>query len=306
LEDKAHVRTKSTPLGTVSSGIGGGGRDAVLSPLKGAKVSALTAAHRDTARRPIRTATTATTKRYTGMTIDYFHPLLHARHAWLLGSVYRGSAHRGSKVRGVSHAPGPSPASQPLSKGITHSSSIYSSESVQNHCGSSGGSSSSQMCGRKSTNISSNIVNVSTPLSTPTCSALSKVSYNINLSSTSFSKVACGPSVSSFSSSSSNENQTCRASVVTDEASENVDNGNIGERLLYDNNNHEQDEGTNISCSAQEDNHTQMGVQGPSSSSPSSSSSSSALASNSRLPVYRVVKGIKNSNQLFNYRFSPV
>lgn len=63
LEDKAHVRTKSTPLGgTVSSSSSGGGREAVLSPLKAAKVSALTSAHRDPARRPIRTTTTATTK----------------------------------------------------------------------------------------------------------------------------------------------------------------------------------------------------------------------------------------------------
>lgn len=59
LEDKAHVRTKSTPLG---GGGWGGGREAVLSPVKAGKVSALTTAHRDTARRPIRSAATATTK----------------------------------------------------------------------------------------------------------------------------------------------------------------------------------------------------------------------------------------------------
>ncbi|XP_045581228.1 dual specificity protein phosphatase CDC14A isoform X2 [Procambarus clarkii] len=62
LEDKAHIRTKSTPLGSGSSGGGGGGREAVLSPLKAGKVSTLTTAHRDTARRPIRTTTTATSK----------------------------------------------------------------------------------------------------------------------------------------------------------------------------------------------------------------------------------------------------
>lgn len=61
LEDKAHVRTKSTPLGSGSGG-GGSGREAVLSPLKAGKVSTLTSAHRDTSRRPIRTTTTATTK----------------------------------------------------------------------------------------------------------------------------------------------------------------------------------------------------------------------------------------------------
>ncbi|XP_071546000.1 dual specificity protein phosphatase CDC14A-like isoform X2 [Panulirus ornatus] len=61
LEDKAHIRTKSTPLGSGGSG-SGGGREAVLSPLKASKVSTLTTAHRDTARRPIRTTTTATTK----------------------------------------------------------------------------------------------------------------------------------------------------------------------------------------------------------------------------------------------------
>ena len=62
LEDKAHVRTKSTPLGSGSGG-GSSGREAVLSPLKAGKVSTLTSAHRDTSRRPIRTTTTATTKR---------------------------------------------------------------------------------------------------------------------------------------------------------------------------------------------------------------------------------------------------
>lgn len=60
LEDKAHVRTKSTPLG---GGGGGGGREVVLSPVKAGKVSALTTAHRDTTRRPIRSTATATTKR---------------------------------------------------------------------------------------------------------------------------------------------------------------------------------------------------------------------------------------------------
>ncbi|XP_037776382.1 dual specificity protein phosphatase CDC14B-like isoform X2 [Penaeus monodon] len=62
LEDKAHVRTKSTPLGSGGSGSGGGGRDAVLSPLKAGKVSTITTAYRDTARRPMRSTTTATSK----------------------------------------------------------------------------------------------------------------------------------------------------------------------------------------------------------------------------------------------------
>lgn len=57
------MRTKSTPLGSGGSGSGGGGREAVLSPLKAGKVSTITTAYRDTARRPIRSTTTATSKR---------------------------------------------------------------------------------------------------------------------------------------------------------------------------------------------------------------------------------------------------
>ncbi|XP_068216660.1 dual specificity protein phosphatase CDC14A isoform X1 [Palaemon carinicauda] len=276
LEDKAHVRTKSTPLGgTVSGGSSGGGREAVLSPLKAGKVSALTAAHRDTARRPIRTTTTATTK----------------RHAWLLGSVYRGSAHRGNKARGVSHAPGPPSASQPLTRALLQSSSALSvSELPQSSSGSS-----SHVCGRKA------------PLtcSSSSCSSLAKATYNINLSSssppsasTSVAKVSSiSPSVSS-SFSSPNENHARKNGDVVIASSENVDNGNIGDHIHYDNNNHEQEEeeegNGGDSCLVREDLHSRNGSQ------------VSPTTVNSKLPVYRVVKGIKNSNQLFNYRFSPV
>ena len=81
--------------------------------------------------------------------------------------------------------------------------------------------------------------------------------------------------------------------------SENIDNGNVGDNIHYDNNNHEQEEeedgnGDGVSCLTREDHPSRNGSQ------------VSPAVANSKLPVYRVVKGIKNSNQLFNYRFSPV
>ena len=63
LEDKAHIRTKSTPL---NGGVGGvGGRDVVFSPVKAGKVSTITSAHaRDAARRPIRSTNAVSAKRW--------------------------------------------------------------------------------------------------------------------------------------------------------------------------------------------------------------------------------------------------
>ncbi|KAG7165655.1 Dual specificity protein phosphatase CDC14A-like [Homarus americanus] len=271
LEDKAHIRTKSTPLGNGGSGSGGGGgggREAVLSPLKAGKVSTLTTAHRDTARRPIRTTTTATTK----------------RHAWLLGSVYRGSAHRGNKFRGVSQAPGPPSSSQPQTRGLIPSSIIPLGTSQ------SPDSLVSQNSGRKAHMNSSS-------------SSQTKSSFHAALSSSSTPK---GPSVSSPLSSSysstMNDNQIPRASDITHTvaalSTDNVDNGNIEDHPQLENNNREH-EIENSGCSIREDNRSRTSSLG-------NQSQLSSPIIHSKLPVYRVVKGITNSNQLFHYRFSPV
>ncbi|XP_047473611.1 dual specificity protein phosphatase CDC14C-like isoform X2 [Penaeus chinensis] len=269
LEDKAHVRTKSTPLGSGGSGSGGGGREAVLSPLKAGKVSTITTAYRDTARRPMRSTTTATSK----------------RHAWLLGSVYRGSAHRGNKALGMSRSPGPPSVSQPLTRALI-SSSMAPPETPHGP----GGGSTSQTSARKM-HLSS---------SSGSSSSLSKSSFHVTLSSQ--SKVPCLSSLSSYSSSSSNDNPIARTNEVNNvvagvSSSGAVDNGNIGESQQFNNNNSEQ-EGDSGGCSLREDERSRTSNLG--------NRSHLSPVIHSKLPVYRVVKGITNSNQLFHYRFSPV
>ncbi|KAK8720299.1 hypothetical protein OTU49_013433, partial [Cherax quadricarinatus] len=276
LEDKAHIRTKSTPLGSGSGGGGGGGggsggREAVLSPLKAGKVSTLTTAHRDTARRPIRTTTTATSK----------------RHAWLLGSVYRGSAHRGNKSRGVSHFPGPASTSHSQTHGLSPTSVIPL-----------GNSQISDSSVSQNPRIKTHL-NLSNSSSFP--SSLTKSSFRAALTSSSISKATSIFSSLSSYSSSVNESQIPRGSDMTNTgaalSSDNVDNGNIGDHPELENNICKQ-ELENNGCNHRDDIRSRT-------SSVANQSRLSPPVVHSKLPVYRIVKGITNSNQLFHYRFSP-
>lgn len=202
-----------------------------------------------------------------------------ARHAWLLGSVYRGSGHRGSKARGVLHSPG-----------STHNSvsSVGANQGSDNH-------SLSQNLPRKSQITSS----------TTTCTPLVKTTVHGSL--TSSSKASSTPGSSCLSSSYSGDNQYHKScnTTCTRLSTNTVDNGNIGEHPQIENNNFEQREQDSGRLGLRGDESCRNQSSGAASRSrlPSSSSSS---AIHSKLPVYRVVKGITNSNQLFHYRFSPV
>lgn len=187
--------------------------------------------------------------------------------------MYRGSGHRGSKARGVLHSPG---------------SSAGASQGSDSH-------SLSQNLPRKSHMTSS----------TTTCSPLTKTTIHGSL--TSSSKASLTSTSSCPSSTYSGDNQYHRSSntTCTRHSTNSVDNGNIGEHSQIENNNfeqHKQDSG-GLGLRGDESCRNQSSGAASRSRLPSSSSSS---AIHSKLPVYRVVKGITNSNQLFHYRFSPV
>lgn len=199
-----------------------------------------------------------------------------ARHAWLLGSVYRGSGHRGSKARGVLHSPG-----------STHNSvsSVGATQGPDSH------------------SLSQNLPRKSHLTSSSTSNLLAKTTVHGSFSS---SKVSLASASSCLSSSYSGDNQYHRLSntTCTRLSTNNVDNGNIGEHPQIENKNfeHEQDNG-GLGLRGDDSCRNQSSGAASRSRLPSSSSSS---AIHSKLPVYRVVKGITNSNQLFHYRFSPV
>ena len=141
--------------------------------------------------------------------------------------------------------------------------------------------------------------------STTPCTPLAKTT--IHGSFTSSSKVSLTSGSSCLSSSYSGDNQYHRSSntTCTRHSSNTVDNGNIGENPQIENNNFEQHEQDSGGLDLRGDESCRNQSSGPASRSrlPSSSSSS---AIHTKLPVYRVVKGITNSNQLFHYCFSPV
>ncbi|CAL4094500.1 unnamed protein product, partial [Meganyctiphanes norvegica] len=260
LEDKAHVRTKSTPLGGGVGSVGGGG---VPSPVKAGKVSSLTsAAHaaRDSQRRPIRATNTATTK----------------RHAWLLGSVYRGSAQRGPKAR----------ASSPQSQ-----SPVAATRNLVR--------SASERCQPAVTPHSSSHRRIH-----------SKSSFHAALTSTSTSShLTKAASFSCKPFSCTNDNSHIH------EAHSLVDNGNIGDVPTSDlGENHVSNNlNNNILCGGGggglNGGGSSSGVGGNGgevSDAVTSAADNVNITSHSKAPFYGIVKGIPNSNPLFHYRFSPV
>lgn len=184
----------------------------------------------------------------------------------------------------MSRSPGPPSVSQPLTRALI-SSSMAPPETPHGP----GGGSASQTSARK--------MHLS---STSGSSSLSKSSFHVTLSSQ--SKAPCLSSLSSYSSSSTNDNPVARTSEVNNvvagvSSSSAVDNGNVGESQQFNNNNSEQ-EGDSGGCSLREDERSRTSNLG--------NRSHLSPVIHSKLPVYRVVKGITNSNQLFHYRFSPV
>lgn len=258
-----------------------------------------------------------------------FSFLSYTRHTWLLGSVYRGSSHRGYKSRGAAHAPGPPSVSQAQTPGLSPASgtavgttqgpdvSAPQNLGRKTQLNSSNSSPCSSLTKSSSFRAALNSASINIPSVSPSLSSYSTGNDNqhprasdVNTAgvaaltpSSSSSVPSMSPSLSP-SYSSGNDNQLPRPSDTNTAAgglsSSSVNNGNIGDDPELDNNNCQQlEEEPGRGCVVRADSRTRSSIAGnPSQLSPSTV--------HSKLPVCRVVKGITNSNQLFHYRFSPV